>query len=242
MQNSLWTLENMPEFPSLDGDMTTNVLIIGGGMAGLLCAFELKQVGIDSVLIEKDRICRGVTGGTTAKITAQHGLIYEKLTRKLGLEAAGVYYEANQAAVKRFKEMAEQFPCDFEIEDNYIYSTTSQSVLDGELKVLAHMGAEADLVKSTDLPFPVAGAIRFPGQGRFHPLKFAAGIAGDLNIYEHTPARSFGKGWVMTDRGRIKADAVIVATHFPIINKHGGYFLKLYQQRSYVLALEKRNR
>lgn len=238
MQDSIWAGHKLPEFPKLDRDLSTDVLIVGGGLAGLLCAYYLKQAGVDCVLIEADRICHGVTRNTTAKITSQHGLIYDKLIREFDTDTAKMYYEANQAALECYRKLAKQFPCDFETRDNYIYSTASKAALVREMAALRGIGAEADDLDSLPLPFPVAGAIRFRDQAQFHPLKFAAGIAGELNIYEHTSAREFGKGWVRTDGGIIKADAVIIATHFPIINKHGGYFLKMYQQRSYVIALE----
>lgn len=239
MQDSIWADRNeLPEFPSLDRDISVDALIVGGGLAGLLCAYHLKQAGIGCVLIEADRICRGVTGRTTAKITSQHGLVYEKLIREFDAETARTCYEANQAALARYRELAEQIPCGFEERDNYIYSTTSRKELDREMKALKRIGADAEFVESQSLPFPVAGAIRFPNQAQFDPLQFAAGIAKELTVYEHTPAREFGKGWVKTDQGTVNAGAVVIATHFPVINKHGAYFLKQYQQRSYVLALE----
>ena len=238
MKHSIWVEQKLLPHPPLDRDVTVDALIVGGGMAGLLCAWMLKQAGLDCVLIESDRICHGVTCNTTAKITSQHGLIYQKLVREFGVEAARVYYEANQAALSLYGELAKMYPCDFQQADNYIYSTISKTALVREMKALREIGAAADLVESTELPFPVAGAIRFRDQAQFHPLKFAAGIAGELNIYEHTPAREFGKDWVKTDGGTVCANTVIIATHFPIINKHGAYFLKQYQQRSYVLALE----
>lgn len=238
MENAIWTNQKLPEFPALDRDLTTEVLVVGGGLAGLLCSWELKLAGIRCVVMEADRICCGVTRNTTAKITSQHGLIYDRLIREFGTDTARTYYEANQTALARYRELSRRYPCDFEKEDNYIYSTTSSKELVREAEALERIGAGAELVEMTDLPFPVAGAIRFRDQARFHPLKFAAGIAAELEIYEHTPAREFGKGWVKTDGGVVKAEAVIIATHFPVINKHGGYFLKLYQQRSYVLALE----
>ena len=239
MQDSIWAGKKLPEFPKMERDLSADVVIVGGGLAGLLCAWELKEAGIDCVLIEADRICHGVTRNTTAKITSQHGLIYDKLIREFDADTAKMYYEANQAALECYRKLAKRFPCDFEAGDNYIYSTQTKAALVREMKALQRLGVEADPVETVDLPFPTVGGIRFRDQAQFHPLKFAAGIAGELEIYEHSPAREFGKGWVRTDGGIIKADAVIIATHFPIINKHGGYFLKMYQQRSYVLALEK---
>ena len=78
----------------------------------------------------------------------------------------------------------------------------------------------------------------FPHQAEFHPLKFLGAIAGKLTIYEHTAVRELIGTRARTDNGSIAAEKIIVTTHFPFLNKHGSYFLKLYQQRSYVLALE----
>lgn len=239
MINSVWANDiTMPQFPSLDHDLNTDVLIVGGGMAGLLCAYELAQKGIDYTLIEADRICCGVTRNTTAKLTSQHGLIYEKLIRMHGLENARRYWEANEAAIKEYGKLAKSIDCDYQTMDNYIYARNDFQRLRMEKAALESLGIPAELVKVTSLPFPVAGAIRFADQAQFHPLKFASAIAKDLHIYEHTPAKEFMGNMVTTDGVTIQAKKIIIATHFPLINKHGAYFLKLYQQRSYVLALE----
>ena len=238
MENAIWTDKlEPPAFPAMQNDISCDVVVVGGGLAGLLCAWEIQRSGGDCVLLEADRICRGVTRNTSAKITSQHGFIYDRLIREFDTQTARIYYEANQTAVGRYRDLAQIYPCDLEDLDNYIYSTAATAELDREQMALEKIGADYDVADDVDLPFPVTGAIRFRKQAQFHPLKFAAGIAGGLKIYEHTPVREFGEGWVKTDRGTVSAGAVIVATHFPILNKHGGYFLKLYQQRSYVLAL-----
>ena len=228
----------MPEFPRLDHDLKTDVLIIGGGLAGLLCAHRMARAGIDHALIEADRICHGVSRNTTAKITSQHGLIYGKLIRAFGTETARRYWEANESAIREYRTLARTVPCDLEMKDNNIYARDSAKALEEELAALERLGIPAQFRQKLPLPFPTAGAIRFSEQAQFHPLKFAAGIAKGLNIYEKTPARAFEGNGVVTDQGKITASKIIVATHFPILNKHGSYFLKLYQQRSYVLALE----
>ncbi len=239
MQNSLWASNvDMPRFPKLDRDIKTNVLIVGGGLAGLLCAYMLDRDGVDYVLIEADRICHGVTQNTTAKITSQHGLIYDKLIREFDVETARAYWEVNEAAIGEYRSMAREIDCDFETRDNYIYCTDSAAPLVNEMGALKRLGIPADYVEETDLPIPTAGAIRFNNQAQFHPLKFAAYICQGLNIYEQTKALEFLGNTVVTSGGRVTASKIIMATHFPILNKHGGYFLKMYQKRSYVLALE----
>lgn len=239
MINSLWanSLE-IPAFPALEHDLTTDVLIVGGGLAGILCAHRLAQDGIRYVLIEADRICHGVTRNTTAKITSQHGLIYERLIREFGVETARLYWQANEEALGQYEMLARSVDCDFERKDNYVYSAASAAVLEKELAALEQIQAPAEFVKDLPLPFPTAGAIRFRDQAQFDPLKFVSRISKGLNIYEHTTAREFAGSTVLTDHGKIAASKIIIATHFPILNKHGSYFLKLYQQRSYVLALE----
>lgn len=239
MNNSIWTNDvRFPEFPRLDEDLKTDVLIVGGGLAGIFCAWKLQQDGVDYALIEADRICHGVTRNTTAKVTAQHGLIYEKLIRKFGLETARAYWDANSQALEYIRSLSEKIPCDFEVKDNFIYSTGVRKKLDDEMAALKRLGISATL--ETNLPLPVqgTGAVRVPKQGQFNPLKLAAGLASGLNIYEHTAAREFLGNTVVTDGATITASKIIMATHFPIINKHGGYFLKMHQERSYVIALE----
>lgn len=228
----------MPRFPALETDRKTDVLIIGGGLAGILCAWNLKQAGVDCVLIEQDRLMQGVSGRTTAKITSQHGLIYAKLLKKFGPEKAGLYYQANQDALASFCDLAEKMPCDFQRQDNYIYATGGTEVLEAEMTAYEQLGISARWERSLLLPFPVTGALCFPHQAQFHPLKLAAHLVKDLQIYENTKALSFAGNRVQTPNGVITAKKIVVATHFPLLNKHGAYFLKLYQQRSYVIALE----
>ena len=238
MMDSLWADTALPAFPPLEHDAETDVLIIGGGLAGILCAYTLTQAGTDCLLIEADTICGGISRNTTAKITSQHGLIYGKLERQFGPDTARLYWKANEAALRRYRQLARAFPCDFEEKPAYVYSMDQPETLKAELAALERLGIPAAFADHVPLPFPTAGAIRFEGQAQFHPLKLAAGVARDLHIHEHTAARAFEKNTVVTDHGRVRAENIIVATHFPLLNKHGGYFLKLYQHRSYVLALE----
>ncbi len=238
MMDSLWkNTAALPSFPGLEGSLKTDVLIVGGGLTGLLCAYLLQQAGADCALIEADTICSGVSGNTSAKLTSQHGLIYDRLRRRYGLQAACAYYLANEAALQQYRQLCQAIACDYETKDAYVYAAQQALPLEQELRTLEQMGCPAGFVRALPLPFPIAGAIRFPEQAQFHPLKFAAGLSQGLQIYEHTRARSYAPGLVQTDRGSIHAEQIILATHFPPVNKHGLYFLKLYQNRSYVLAL-----
>ncbi|MCI9513988.1 MAG: FAD-dependent oxidoreductase [Oscillospiraceae bacterium] len=237
--DSIWLqTAQLPPFPPLRSDLKTDVLIIGGGMAGLLCAYKLSQAGVDCALVEANRIGSGVTRNTTAKITAQHGLIYASLLQRLGSQRAKLYLSANQAALAEYRALCRDIDCDFEERDAFVYSVDSGKRLEQELAALDRLGFAAEFVESLPLPFPTAGAVKFPRQAQFHPLKFMAAIAKGLRIFEHTKVLELGPGWASTSGGKISADRIIAATHFPLLNKHGCYFLKLYQHRSYVLALK----
>ncbi len=222
----------------LKQDIKTDVLIIGGGIAGLLCADRLHRAGVDCVLVEADRICSGVTRNTTAKITSQHGLIYADLITRFGTERARMYLEANERAITEYRALCDQIECDFEEQDAYVYSTKDVGALEREERALERLGYSAKLVDRVSLPIRVSGALRLRHQAQFHPLKFLSAISKDLCIYEHTAVRELVGCDAICDHARICAERIIVATHFPFLNKHGSYFLKLYQSRSYVAAYE----
>ena len=236
---SIWTeTTELPHFPPLNGDIHTDVLIIGGGIAGLLCAYQLQQSGINYILVEANTICSGITKNTTAKITAQHGLIYHKLIKKYGIEKARLYLDANQEALAGFDTLSKTIDCNYVHQDSFVYSINNHKKLDNELDALEKIGFCASYSQSLPLPFPTAGAVKFPRQAQFHPLKFLAAIAKNLCIYERTPIRELAPRTAKTDTGTITAEKIIVTTHFPMLNKHGSYFLKLFQHRSYCMALE----
>lgn len=224
-------------FEALDGDRSTDVLIIGGGIAGVLCAYKLKNAGVDCILAESGRILSGITKNTTAKITLGHGLIYDKLIKRFGKEKAGHYLEAQMRAGEQYARLCRESDCCYEVRDSYVYSLDKREKIEREVLALSSLGVTAELSDAPELPFEVAGAVRVKNQAQFHPLKFLYEIAQGLSIYENTKVLELMDGRARTSRGNISYKKLIVATHFPMLNKHGSYFLKLYQHRSYVLAL-----
>lgn len=236
---SLWNeTVTRPAFPTLESDTETDILIIGGGIAGILTAYFLQQNDVPYVLVEKDRICGGTTGNTTAKITFQHGLCYHKMLQSSGLERADMYLQANRMAFGKYAALCREIDCGYEIKNNYVYATDDRQKLEDEISALSKIGYNAVFAKDLPLPVNTVGAVCFEDQAQFHPLRFLYAVAKGLNIYEHTFVREMEGTTAVTDRARISAGKVIVTTHFPMINKHGSYFLKLYQHRSYVMALE----
>jgi len=237
--HSIWSdTVTFKTFEQLKKDIRTDVLIIGGGIAGILCAHLLEKNNVNYVLVEADRLCNGITKNTTAKITSQHGLIYHKLVQKYGVEKARMYLEANQAALNYYDELCQTIDCDFQYKDSFVYSKDQAKKIEKELDALQRIGFSATYEDKLPLPFPVVGAVRFKNQAQFHPLKFLSQIAGGLHIYEHTKVRELAPHTAITEHGKITASKIIVTTHFPLLNKHGNYFLKMYQHRSYAIALK----
>lgn len=236
---SIWlNTASLNEFEKLNGDKKTDVLIIGGGLCGVLCAYFLEKHGIDYILLEGETILDGVTKYTTAKITSQHGLIYNDLIKKVGLDNAKKFLTANEKAISMYRELCKNIDCDFENKSSFVYSLKNDKKIEKELNALEKLKFNATFVNDTPLPFEISGAVEFKNQAQFNPAKFVQNISKGLNIYEHSFVKEMKGNVAITDGGRVTAKKVIVATHFPFINKHGFYFLKMYQHRSYVLALE----
>lgn len=236
---TVWQVTSeLPEFPQLKNDVKTDVLIIGGGIAGILTAYHLHQQGVKYILVEKGKICGCITQNTTAKITFQHGLIYNKLFKSYGIETVQKYLLGNKLAFEKYAELCKNIDCDYEIKDNFVYSVNNREDIENEMDILMKIGYKAELCEKVKLPFETVGAVKFPEQAQFNPLKFISAITKELNIFENTFVREMIGNVAVTDNAKIYADKVIVATHFPFINKHGSYFLKLYQHRSYVITLE----
>lgn len=122
MGKSIWTdTVSLPEYEALQGDARTDVLIVGGGLCGVLCAFLLKRAGVDCMLVEGERIAGGTTKNTTAKLTSQHGLIYDRMLREKGRERARIYLEANEKALEQYRELCAEIPCGYEERTASVY-------------------------------------------------------------------------------------------------------------------------
>ncbi len=236
---SIWQKSvELPSFPALENDIKTDVLIVGGGLAGILTAHKLQEKGVDCIVVEKDRICQKVTANTTAKITSQHGFCYSKILKSNGFESAKMYLHANQQALFEYEKLCKNIDCNFEKKDNYVYALENMLLIDDELKALWKMGFDAQFQDKLPLPIKPIGAIKFKNQAQFNVLKFINDIVKDLKIYENTFVKKVDGDSAITEKNKITFKKAVIATHFPIINNHGLFFMKMYQHRSYVIALE----
>ncbi len=222
----------------LAGDIKTDVLVIGGGMAGVLIAHRLSEAGVDCMLAEAKTIGSGTTGNTTAKITAQHGLIYADLIRRFGIEKARMHYEANTRAISDFCALAGRYDCDLEKKTAYIYSIGNRKKLEREADAYRALGLPGRIRDRLPLPLQTDGALAMDNQAQFNPLKLLCGVADKLRIFENTFVSKIEGNIALAGCAKITAKHIVFATHYPLVNIPGLYFMKLYQHRSYVLALE----
>lgn len=224
----------------LTKNIKTDCAVIGGGITGVLTAYELQKRGYRTVLLEADKICSGSTRKTTAKLTSQHGLIYGKLLKHFGPEKAKQYYTSQQQAIDYIENLVKEkkIDCDFKRADAYLYSRNTSKELIDEYKALGKLDIPAKYVSITELPYDVTAAIRFENQAQMNPVAFTRSIAKELNVYEHTPVKAIEKGQILTEKGKVNAQYIVNTTGYPFLNVPGFYFLRQHQERSYVIAVK----
>jgi glycine/D-amino acid oxidase-like deaminating enzyme/nitrite reductase/ring-hydroxylating ferredoxin subunit len=246
--HSLW-VATAPgrEFVALDGDVDVEVAVVGAGITGLSVAQLLVEEGVDVAVIDAGRVGRGVTAGTTAKISSLHGLTYAKLESSFGEEGARLYGAANEAGLRHIAATAGRLGIDCELRrrPNYTYASSADELgqIEDEVEAARRAGLPARYVDDVPLPFHTAGAVRLDDQAEFHPLEYLAGLADWLHdrgcrIFEHTVATGVTDGapaTVETKRGKVRADHVVVATHFPFLDR-GLFFARVHPERSYAVA------
>ena len=248
---SYWLVSaSYPEFPPLEQEVKTDVCVVGGGIAGMTTAYLLTGAGCATVLLEAGRIGYGVTGHTTAKVTSQHQLYYDRLIKALGKERAQAYADANQSAVDWVEraQNTEGIDCGFTRLPAYVFAEKDGEIkdLEKEQKAYETLGLPGEVTTDTGLPFTVPGALRMDNQAQFHPIKYLYGLADaarrkGLTIYEGTQVMMLERiddMWkVRTSAGNLWAKYVVLASHFPFIDKPGLYYLRLHQEKSYAITL-----
>lgn len=238
-------------YPKLDESIEADVGIVGGGITGITAAYLLAKQNIKVVLIDAGVILNGTTGHTTAKVTAQHGLIYDELIEHFGLEKASMYYKASSEAIQFIRDTVNKhdISCDFKQEDAYIYTNSDPYLakLETEKKAYDRLEIPSELVKNMPLEVPMKSALIMKNQSQFHPLKYLKALLDDsvkngAEIYEQTTAIDveYNKhpSIITRDGHRVNCRYVIQASHYPFYDGQGFYPTRMYADRSYVVGIK----
>ncbi len=235
-------------YPSLASDVDVDVAVIGAGMAGISTAHELMRAGRTVAVLEAGRLAGGVTGYTTAKLTALHGMVYAHLRRTRGTEGARLYARSQTEAIEHAAALVEELgiDCDWESRNAYSYVTDPARAdqVRAEAEAAREAGLPAVFTQVTGLPFEVAGAVRVEGQYQFHPREYLLALAADLAaqgalILENTRVTGLTEGephTLETNTGNVvRARDVVVATHCPVFDR-ALLFSRLSPRREFVVA------
>jgi glycine/D-amino acid oxidase-like deaminating enzyme/nitrite reductase/ring-hydroxylating ferredoxin subunit len=247
-RQSLW-LDTAPpsEYPSLSGDVEVDIAVIGGGVAGLTSALMLHDAGARVALLEAGRVGHGVTGCTTAKVSALQGTIYTRIAKRHGAKVAAIYAEASAAGVEGLAGLvaAHTIDCDLHRRAACTYAATpsQRAAVAAEAAAAGAAGLPVELTDSNELPFTTYATVRLGNQLELHPVRYAQGLAaaltgGGSHVFENSRAVTVREGTpceVVTSQGTVRATHVVIATHFPFLDR-GGYFARLKPQRSYCIA------
>ena len=247
-QESLWIdTAARTDYPSLAGELQVDVAVVGGGVAGLTVALLLKRNGARVAVIEADRVGHGVTGCTTAKVTALQQTLLTSVHSHQGEAGAAVYAQASLAGVEKLAAIVaeEGIDCDLERRPaaTYAASADQTKAVEQEFDVARAAGLQVEWTNELDLPYPVAGAVRLDDQVQIQPVKYAQGLAraidGDgsaifersrvLSVEDRKPCR------VKTEAGVVTASQTVIATHYPLLDR-GVFFARLEPVRSYCVA------
>lgn len=253
MEKSLWIADSyQTNYPQLNKEEKTEVCIIGGGIVGAVTAYLLAKNGIDVIVIEKDKICMGVTANSTAKLTSQHGLFYNYLKNEYGKDFEKKYLESNEEGIKLAEKIIndEKIKCDYEKKDAYVFATEENELnkIKQEIEALKEIGFDAEFVENINIPVEkVLGAIKFKNQAQFNSRKYTIELFDRASkmgakIYENSKVENIeyinNLYKISTEDGMVIAKKVVIATHYPIKNFPGMYFSKMYQDKSYAIAVD----
>lgn len=229
MKETLWQKVQLDKYDKLEEDLETDVLVIGGGICGILCAYQLSKK-YNVVLVEKNQIASGRTARTTAVITALQDIYYKDLIKRKGKIKAKLYLEANVKAIEEYQTLAEQYDFDFERVSSYKYFKNNEILMKQEYQAI------------TDLGYPVKisdhYALEFEQQAQMNPLLLISCLLPHFKVYEHTEVFDINNQVAYTKEHYIKAKHIIVTTGYPFLKIKGLYPLKLTQKKSYVAVVD----
>ncbi|HKX91594.1 MAG TPA: FAD-dependent oxidoreductase [Sphingomicrobium sp.] len=248
---SLWRAETQPpQFPALEADVTCDLVVVGSGIAGLSSAYEATRCGANVIVIDRADIAGGMTARTTAHLASELDDFYSELSTVLGDDQTRLYHESQVAAINRIEAICrdETIDAHFARLPGYLIAAepAHQADLEEEYEVCRRIGVDVEWSDSAPVPLPEGTrALRFAGQGRFHPLKYCIGLIDAIGVrggrlFANTPYvghdEDGGGIAIRTEAGpTIRAGAALFATNSPV-NDRVAIHTKQVPMRTYAMA------
>jgi glycine/D-amino acid oxidase-like deaminating enzyme len=234
------------ERPQLQGDKKADVVIVGGGITGVTNAFLLSKAGKKVILIEKNEIRGEATSYTTAFLTYIIDTDLRDMVPIFGKEASQKIWQSHKVAIDEVEKIVkeENIDCEFKRVPNFIFSVTEKDFKDltEDVQLGKKLGFDISSYTDTRLPFKNNGYAEVRHQAKFHPLKYLFALQKKAEeqgaeFYEHTEAQKIEDHTVITDKGTITADYIIIATYDPF-NHPKELFAHKGPYESYILDIE----
>lgn len=250
---SIWMKDyKFNNFPIVDKNLNTQVLIIGGGIAGLMCAYNLMKNNIDFILVDRQNLASGVSAYTTAQVSIAHDALYDEISQKQGEEKAELYLKAQIEGLKIIKKIIkeEKIECDSKEESTILHSSTEKNIeiLKSQFELIKTFAKNVRFLNFSDNIINFKNGIEFKNQLIINPVKFMQGIIDVLKrnkceIYENSIVTEINKSSekyevVINDKYKIITNIIIMSAHYPFLNPDNLYFAKLFQSKSYAVAFK----
>jgi len=229
---------NKIEKEQLSRNIKTDILVIGSGIAGVVCAYELKKHGYDVVLVDKGQVGCGVTKKTTAFLSIEQDYLYHDMINDLGYEKAKRFLNYNLEALSFYERLSKKADIGFQKTNLILYSTKNENKILNEQRALQRLGIETKIINELDLNMNVKKALVIPNQAYIDPFKTMFFLTKDLKIYQNTKIIKLTSNYAYTESNTIKFKIVIVATNYPFLRFKGLHFLKLSQKMSSVISIK----
>ncbi len=255
MNTPYWIVSSKGKrYETLNEDISTDYLIVGGGLTGITCLYLLTREGLNVTLIDAGQIGYGTSGRNTGKATCQHDYIYSRIEKNYGIEMAKLYYKINNDAIQFIEDMSKKLSidCQFKRLPAYLFTRDEnfEDKLKKEFELYQKLSIDCSFEKEVPVPLKVLGALKMNNQAQFHPKRFLDALAEEGvkqggKIFEETRVIDFQPGKecrVETENGRkISAKNVIIASHYPCYDGKGFYFARMRPDRSYIIGIEMDN-
>lgn len=251
MKDSYWILSSKNNtYETLDKNEKTDCLIVGSGIVGLTTAYLLAKENKNVIIVDANKVGWGSSGRNTGKVTCQHGLIYNTISKKHSPQKARMYYDANDKGMRLVEDIINEYniSCDLKKVDSFVYTLDENDIqyIKDEYETCKQLKIPCDYYdRIKGIPLDIKGALCFKDQIQFHPKKYVDELAKinkklGVKIYENTAitdVKSGEKNVVKTDKGySIECNNLILASSNPWYDGLRFYFAKEEASRSYLIC------